>query len=105
MDPQKSISRVLKNNNQTLIATKRLLTFLVLRIILVAKSNLSLYSLYYAELCNEFAEPISVSLRPGNAAPFEEMSQRWRAVGNTVRLASPRFEPQTSRSRVDRVTT
>ena len=96
---------VLKNNNQTLIATKRLLSFLVLRIIPVAKSNLSLYSLYCTELCNEFAGPISVSLRPGNAVPFEEMSQRWQAVSNTVRLASPRFESQTSRFRVDRVTT
>ena len=28
--------------------------------------------------------PISASLRPGNTTPFEEMSQRWRTVGNTV---------------------
>ena len=70
------------------------------------KSNLSLYSLYYAEACNELAGPISASLRPGNTAPFEEMSQRWRAVGNTVfDLTDPRFEPQTSRSRDERVTT
>ena len=42
-------------------------------------------------------------LRPGNTAPFEEMSQRWRAVGNTVSdLTGPRFEPQTSRSRDER---
>ena len=42
---------------------------------------------------------------PGNTAPFEEMSQRWRAVGNTVSdLTGPRFEPQTSRSRDERVT-
>ena len=33
------------------------------------------------------------------------MSQRWRAVGNTVSdLTGPRFEPQTSRSREERVT-
>ena len=33
------------------------------------------------------------------------MSQRWRAVGNTVfDLTGPRFEPQTSRSRDERVT-
>ena len=41
----------------------------------------------------------------GNTAPFEEMSQRWRAVGNTVSdLTGPRFEPLTSRSRDERVT-
>ena len=33
------------------------------------------------------------------------MSQWWRAVGNTVSdLTGPRFEPQTSRSRDERVT-
>ena len=31
------------------------------------------------------------------------MSQRWRAIGNTVSdLTDPRFEPQTSRSRGER---
>ena len=34
------------------------------------KSKLLLYSLYYAEVCTEFAGPISASLRPGNTAPF-----------------------------------
>ena len=69
------------------------------------KSNLSLYSLDYAETCNELAGPISSSLRPGNTAPFEEMSRRWRAVGNTVSdLTGPRFELETSRSRDERVT-
>ena len=68
-------------------------------------SNLSLYSLDYAEACNELAGPISTSLRPGNTAPFEEMLQRWRAVGNTASdLTGPRFEPQTSRSRDESVT-
>ena len=44
-------------------------------------------------------------LRPGNTASFEEMSQWWRAVGNTVSdLTGPRFKPQTSRSRDKRVT-
>ena len=53
----------------------------------------------------ESVGPISVSLRPGNTAPFEETSQRWRAVGNTVSdLTSPRFEPQTSRSKDEHVT-
>ena len=45
------------------------------------------------------------TLHPGNTAPFEEMSQRWRVVGNTVfHLTGPRFEPQTIRSRDERVT-
>ena len=44
-------------------------------------------------------------LRPVNRASFEEMSQRWRVVGNTVSdLTGPRFESQTSRSRDERVT-
>ena len=43
--------------------------------------------------------------RPGNTAPFEEMSQRWRAVGNTVaNLTGPKFESLTYRSRDKRVT-
>ena len=59
----------------------------------------------YAKACNEFAGPISASLRPGNTAPFEETSQRWRAVDKTVSdLTGPRFEPRTSRSRDKRVT-
>ena len=38
-------------------------------------------------------EPISASLHPGNTVPFEEILQRWRAVGNTVsNLIGPRFE-------------
>ena len=40
----------------------------------------------------------------GNTAPFEEMSQRWRAVGSTVsNLTGPRSESQTSRCRDERV--
>ena len=71
----------------------------------IQKSNLLLYSLYYAEACNKFAGPISASLRPGNTAPFGEMLQRWRDVGNTVSdLTGPRFEAQASRYRDERVT-
>ena len=45
--------------------------------------------------------PISTSLRPGNTASIEEMSQRWQAVGNTVsNLTGPRFEPRTRDERV-----
>ena len=51
---------------------------------ILIKSNLSVYSLYYAEACNESAEPISASLRQGDTAFFEKMSQRWGAVGKTV---------------------
>ena len=41
----------------------------------------------------------------GNTAPFEEMTQRWRAVGNTLfDLTGPRFEPRTSCSRDKPVT-
>ena len=55
-------------------------------------------------MCNEFAGPNSASLRPGNTAPFKEMSPGWRAVGNTVSdLTGTKFEPQTSRSRDERV--
>ena len=69
------------------------------------KSNLSLYSLYFAEACSKFAGPISASLLPGNTASFEEMSQQWRPVGNSVSdLTGPRFEPQTSRSKNERIT-
>ena len=61
------------------------------------KSNLSLYSLCYAEACNELAGLISVSLRPVNKARFEEMLQRWRAIGKTVSdLTGSRFELQTA---------
>ena len=53
------------------------------------------------ESCNG---PISVSLQPGNTAPFEVMSQRWRAVGNTVvDFTGLRFELQTYRSRNEHV--
>ena len=44
-------------------------------------------------------------IAPCHIASFEEMLQKWRAVGNTVPdLTGPKFEPQTSRSRDERVT-
>ena len=62
--------------------------------------------MYYAKACNEFAGLIFASLRPGNTAPFEEMLQRWRAVGNNVfSLTSLRFEPKISHFRHESVTT
>ena len=61
--------------------------------------------MYNAEACNELAGPISGFLRLGNLAPFQEMSQWWRTFGNTVSDSiRPRFEPQTFRSRDERVT-
>ena len=70
-----------------------------------SNQNLSLYSLYYVEACNEFAELISASLRLSNIASFKEMSQRWRAVGSTVSdMTGSRIELHKSRSRDKRVT-
>ena len=40
--------------------------------------------------------PISASLRPSNTAPFDEMSQQWRAVGNTVWFNWPEIWPPAS---------
>ena len=61
--------------------------------------------MYYPEMCNEFAGPVSASLHPGLKVPFEEMLQRWRAVGKIAfELAGPIFEVQNSRSRNKRVT-
>ena len=57
------------------------------------------------EACNEFLEPISASLHQSNTASFEEMSKRWQTIGDTVpNLTSLRFEPQTYRSRDERIT-
>ena len=48
---------------------------------------------------------ISVSLRPGYTAPFEEMLQRWRTVGSIVpNLTGLRFERQASRFRDEQAT-
>ena len=57
--------------------------------------------MYYAKACNEFAGPHFPVIAPaGNTAPFEEMPQHWRAIGNTMSdLTGPRFEPQTFRFR------
>ena len=72
---------------------------------ILMKSTFLLFLMYYDEACNELVRPISASLRPGYTASFEEMSQQWRAVGNTESdLTGPRFEYQTSRSRDERVT-
>ena len=62
----------------------------------VSKSNLSLHLLYYAKACNELVVPDFASSLWGNTARFEEMSRRWRVVGNTLfNLTAPRFESLT----------
>ena len=53
------------------------------------KSNLSLYSLYYAAECNEFAAPTTTLLRPGNTASFEKISLRWQLAEATQCSISP----------------
>ena len=71
----------------------------------IIKSNLSLYPLYYAKACNEFAGPISALLRQRYSATFEDMSQGWRAVGNIMSdLTFQKFNSQTFRFRDECVT-
>ena len=68
-------------------------------------NSVSLYSLYYAEACNEFVGSVFASWHPGNTTLFKEILQRWRAVGDTVfDLTGPIFEPKTSRFKDVRVT-
>ena len=71
------------------------------------KLNLSLgvYSLYYAKACNELVKSNFRVIAPvSNAASFEKMLQRWRAVGNTVfDWTGLGFESLTSRSRNERI--
>ena len=74
-------------------------------IITLKKNQIFTYSLYYAQMCDEFAGPFAAALRWGNAAPFKEKSQRWRAVGNSVfNLTGSEFEHLTSRTRTEHVT-
>ena len=47
---------------------------------------------------------MSLHLR-ANTAPFEEMLQWWQAVGNSAKLTTSRFKPQTSHSRDKCITT
>ena len=62
------------------------------------QSNLSWHS-YYAEAYNKLMEPNSASWRPGDKAAFEELLQRWWAVGSQMI-----FESQTFRSEDKRLT-
>ena len=53
-------------------------------------------------MCNKFAGPMFASLRRGNTAPFEEMSQEYRDRGNTVSdLIGTRFKPHTPAAKTD----
>ena len=74
-----------------------------------AGKNFAIFALFCAyreHWCNEFAGPISASLCTGNTASFEEMVQRWRAIGNTVSdLIGLRFEPRAFRISNDCITT
>ena len=60
-----------------------------------SKSKISLYWLFYAEECKEFAGAhLRTIMRTSSTALFEEISQRWRAIGNTVfDLTGLRFDP------------
>ena len=69
------------------------------------KIKSSLYQLYYAEACNELAEPISTSLRPGNTSSSFQgnvavVTSCWQYC---IRFDRPRFESQASRSRDESV--
>ena len=52
-----------------------------------------------------FKTHVRVIVPASDLGRFQEMLQRWGAIGNTVYdLTDPRFEPQTFRSRHERVT-
>ena len=53
------------------------------------KSNLSLYSLYYVEACNELAGPISASLRSGNSSFRRNVAAMARSWQQCVRFDLP----------------
>ena len=74
---------------------------------LLIKSNLLLYLLYCItpKHVTSLQIPSPHHCAQGNTASFEQMSQWWRTVGNTVfNLIGRRFESQTSRSSDERVT-
>ena len=67
------------------------------QIVQIKSIKFSLNLLYHVEGCSEFVGPTFSSMHPGITVPSQEMSQRWRAVHNTVPdLTGQRFEPQTS---------
>ena len=67
--------------------------------------HLVILALFTLKRAMSLRGPISASLSTDNTAPFEEMSQRLRAIDNTVfALTGPRFEPLTYSSGDERVT-
>ena len=70
------------------------------------KSFIIAYSLYYAEVCNEFTGPISASLRQGNTTPFKEMSHGGKLLATlcmiwAARDLNPRpLAPRRTRNRL-----
>ena len=58
------------------------------------------------DACNEFAGAHFQVIGPCQIiAPFQEMLQGWRAIGNAVsNFTDPRFEPKTFRFRDESVT-
>ena len=71
--------------------------FFFMSLLIAIKFNLSLYSLYYAERCNEFAGPVSASLRLRATAQLFlkkcRCGDEWRAFANAVSdLVVPKFE-------------
>ena len=60
----------------------------------------------YAEACEVLLGTIFALLFLGNATPFEEMSQWWRVIDNTVSdLVGQEIESQNSRSKDKRIPT
>ena len=53
--------------------------------LILIKSNLSLYLMYYAEACNEIAGPVSASLRLGSTA----FSKKCRSSGEPFATMCP----------------
>ena len=72
---------------------------------ILIKLNILLYSLNYAEACNEFEGPIFELLQLGYTSPFEENvaagASRWQ---HYVQFDRSRFELQASRSRDEHAT-
>jgi len=50
------------------------------------KLNLSLYSPYYVEVCNEFVVPIFATLRQGNTAPCVDVEAVANHLQSCVRF-------------------
>ena len=72
----------------------------------IPNNNLSLLAVLRRSVQRSGGAHLRVIALMGNTVPFEKMLQRWRVVDNTVSsLNCPRFEPLTSRSIDEHVTT